>query len=51
MIASRVKDLLGRLRRKRCPECGRPVRETFCDVCGYDLVQQARDEALKRRIG
>jgi hypothetical protein len=37
-----------RYRRRRqtsCPECGSTVHETFCEVCGYDLVQKTRDEA------
>lgn len=25
-----------------CPECGRPVPQHFCDVCGYDLIEQTR---------
>jgi hypothetical protein len=31
------------------PECGHKVPETFCDVCGYDLVEQTRDKALRFR--
>ena len=27
---------------KCCPECGASGKETYCDVCGYDLVQQIR---------
>jgi hypothetical protein len=32
-----------------CPSCGRPVRQLHCDVCGYDLIEQARDKALGAR--
>ena len=31
---------------KRCPECGHKVRQTYCDVCGYDLIEQSRDKPL-----
>jgi hypothetical protein len=35
---------LPRLRRRGecCPECGTVGQETYCDVCGYDLVQRIR---------
>ena len=36
MPASLVKHVTAPFRRKRCPECGHKVRETYCDVCGYD---------------
>jgi len=50
MFASLVNRVTAVFRRKRCPECGHKVREqTFCDVCGYDLIEQARDNALRRR--
>lgn len=41
---------LPRLLRKRrtCPECGHAGRESFCDVCGYDLVEQTRARAPQR---
>lgn len=35
--------------RKSCPECGGPVPETYCDVCGYDLVRKARADATWHR--
>ena len=40
---------VSRVRRNRCPECGRPVRQLHCDVCGYDVIAQARDKALRSR--
>jgi ribosomal protein L37E len=49
MPASFVKRLTAPFRRKRCPECGRKVRETYCDVCGYDLIEQTRTEILRGR--
>jgi hypothetical protein len=49
MFASFVKRVTARFRRKRCPECRHKVRETFCDVCGYDLIQQTRDKAFRFR--
>ena len=50
MFASFVQRVTGPFRRKRCPECGRKVRDqTYCDVCGYDLIDQARDKALRNR--
>jgi predicted amidophosphoribosyltransferase len=30
------------LRRQPCPECGAHVPETYCEVCGYDLIRQTR---------
>lgn len=36
------------LRRHRCPECGVPVRQTFCSECGYDLIRKTRDQAFTR---
>jgi hypothetical protein len=47
MFASVVKRVTARFGRKRCPECGHGLRETFCDVCGYDLVKQSRDKAFR----
>ena len=49
MFASLVKRLTAPFHRKRCPECGRRVRETYCDVCGYDLIEQTRTEILRGR--
>ena len=46
MFASLVKRVGAPFRRKRCPECGHKVRETFCDVCGYDLIQQTRNKTF-----
>lgn len=46
---------LPRFRRAKteCPECKASVRETYCDVCGYDLVRKTRGEvgldALQQR--
>jgi len=51
MSASWIKRLSRLGRRERCPECGEQVRETYCDVCGYDLVRQTRDDALRRPTG
>ena len=42
MFSSLVKRVTAPFRRKRCPECGHKVRETYCDVCGYDLIEQTR---------
>jgi len=44
MFASLVNRVTAVFHRKRCPECGHKVRETYCDVCGYDLIRQARDK-------
>jgi predicted amidophosphoribosyltransferase len=38
-----------RLHRKACPECGASVPETYCDVCGYDLILKTRGENALRR--
>lgn len=27
-----------------CPECGASVKETYCEVCGYDLIRKTRGE-------
>jgi len=29
-------------RRRPCPECGHKVKESYCDVCGYDVVSRTR---------
>ena len=47
MSASVFTRVMARFGRKRCPECGHKVRETFCDVCGYDLVKRSRDKAFR----
>ena len=49
MFASLVNRVTAVFHRKRCPECGHKVRETYCDACGYRLVEQARDKAVYRR--
>lgn len=48
MFASLVERITRPFRRTRCPDCGHKVRETFCDACGYDLIQQTRDKAIRR---
>ncbi len=50
MSASLVNRVTAVFRPKRCPECRHKIRETFCDVCGYDLVQQTRDKASRRPV-
>ena len=27
-----------------CPECGASVKETYCEVCGYELVRRTRGD-------
>ena len=49
MFATIVQRMTARFRRKRCPECGHKLRESYCDVCGYDLIEQTRDKLLHRR--
>ena len=49
MFASLINRLTAPFRRPRCPECGHQVRETHCDVCGYDLVEQTRTKILRGR--
>lgn len=49
MFASLINRVTAVVHRKRCPGCGHKVRQTYCDVCGYKLVEQARDKALYRR--
>lgn len=51
MSTAWIKRLTRFGRRERCPECGEPVHETYCEVCGYDLIRQTRDEALRRPRG
>ena len=48
-LIHRVTSAFRKLRRKRCPECGHKIRETYCDVCGYDLIDRNRSEFLYRR--
>jgi hypothetical protein len=50
MSGSFVKRVTARFRRKRCPECRHKVRETYCDVCWYDLIQQTRDKTFHRPV-
>ena len=50
MFASLVQRVTAPFHRKRCPECGHRVRETYCDVCGYDLIEQARDKEFRRPV-
>jgi hypothetical protein len=50
MFASLVKRVTGPFSRRRCPECRHKVRGTFCDVCGYDLIQQTRDKTFRRPV-
>ena len=50
MFASLVNRVTAVFHRKRCPECGHKVRETYCDVCGYDLIEQTRDKAPHRPV-
>jgi ribosomal protein L37E len=49
MFASLIKRVTAPFRRKRCPECGHKVRETYCDVCGYDLIEETRTKLLRDR--
>ena len=35
--------------RNDCPECGASVKQTYCEVCGYDLVRKTRSEAGRDR--
>jgi ribosomal protein L37E len=43
---------LPRLRRSRdtCPECGASVKETYCTVCGFELVEKTRQEVSGRKF-
>ena len=50
MFASLVNRVTAMFHRKRCPECGHKVRQTYCDVCGYDLIEQTRDKAPHRPV-
>jgi len=49
MFASFVNHVTAVFHRKRCPECGHTVREAYCDVCGYHLIEQTRDKTPYRR--
>lgn len=50
MLAKVVQQVFAPFRRRRCPECRHKVREqAFCDVCGYELIEQTRDNMLRRR--
>ncbi len=50
MSVSLIHRVTAVFRRKHCPECGHKIRETYCDVCGYDLIERTRDEALRHRL-
>ena len=50
MFASFVQRVTAPFRRKQCPECGHKIREqNFCDVCGFDLIEQTRGKVLRNR--
>ena len=49
MFAPLVHRVTAVFRPKRCPQCGHKVRLTYCDVCGYHLIEQIRDQALYHR--
>jgi ribosomal protein S27AE len=49
MAISALSRLLTRFRREQCPKCGHSVRRLHCDVCGYDVIAQTRDKALRSR--
>jgi hypothetical protein len=50
MFASLFERVIAPFRRRRCPECEHKVRQqTSCDVCGYQLIEQARDKMLRNR--
>jgi len=49
MFAKIVRRMTAPFRRKRCPECGHKLQETYCDVCGYDLIEQTRDKLFRGR--
>lgn len=49
MFHSLVQRVTAPFRRKRCPECGHKVRETYCDACGYDLIEQTRTKMMRER--
>lgn len=51
MSMSWMKRLSRLIHRENCPHCGHAVHETYCDVCGYELIRQTRDESLRRRLG
>ena len=35
--------------RQACPECGASVHETYCETCGYDLIEKTRADTAVRR--
>jgi len=35
--------------RKACPACGASVQETYCEVCGYDLIRKTRADSVLHR--
>jgi len=49
MLASLLKRTWSGFRRQRCPECMSRTHNAFCDVCGYELIQQTRDRQFQRR--
>jgi DNA-directed RNA polymerase subunit RPC12/RpoP len=49
MIMSSLRRFVARFRRERCPQCGHPVRQLHCDVCGYEVIAQTRDKAFRTR--
>jgi len=50
MFASWIKRVSRKLHGDRCPECGHAVKETFCEVCGYDLIRQTQGRTFHRNV-
>jgi hypothetical protein len=47
-MLDRLKRLFGRApESETCPDCGAGGQQTYCSVCGYDLINQTR--AAKRQ--
>jgi hypothetical protein len=40
-------QLLPRLRRRHCVDCGKPAKQLYCDTCGHKHVERMRSETLK----
>jgi hypothetical protein len=49
MFASLVPCVTTPFCRKRRPGCGHKVRETCCDLSGYDIIEQTRAKVIRSR--
>lgn len=43
-----TRRLLPHIGRQRCAECGKPAKETYCEICGPAQLDRMRAQTLER---